>query len=72
MLAHNLSVITVLGYYIVNTYKDVGQETPGLNDDSFLTTVGSISALFNAVRFIWSGALDKFSFRKVYGVLLLI
>ena len=43
-----------------------------LNDDAFLTKVGSISALFNAARFIWSGALDKFCFKKVYGVLLLI
>lgn len=62
----------VLGYYIVNSYKNFGQDTPGLNDDAFLTTVGSISALFNAARFIWSGALDKLSFKIVYGALLLI
>jgi fucose permease len=62
----------VLGYYIVNTYKSFGQTIPVLDDDQFLSTISSISALFNAARFIWSGALDKFAFKKVYGVLLLI
>ena len=62
----------MLGYYIVNTYKSFGQTISVLDDDHFLSTISSISALFNAARFIWSGALDKFAFKKVYGSLLLI
>ena len=30
--------------------------------------MNSISAIFNALRFIWSGALDKLQFKYVYGV----
>ena len=37
-----------------------------------MTLVNSISAIFNALRFIWSGALDKLPFKYVYGVLVLI
>ena len=62
----------MLGYYIVNTYKSFGQTISVLDDDHFLSTISSISALFNAARFIWSGALDKFAFKKVYGSLLVI
>ena len=62
----------MFGYYIVNTYKDFGQSIPALNDDKFLTTVSSVSALFNSARFIWAGGLDKFAFKKIYGILLII
>ena len=34
--------------------------------------MNSISAIFNALRFIWSGALDKLPFKYVYGVLVLM
>ena len=62
----------MLGYYIVNSYKNFGETVPTLNNDEFLTLVSSISALFNAARFVWSGALDKLCFKKVYGVLLIM
>ena len=62
----------MFGYYIVNTFKDFGQTVEVLNDDKFLTTVSSVSALFNSARFIWAGALDKFKFKKIYGILLII
>jgi fucose permease len=62
----------VLDVYIVNTFKSIGETIPELDDDHYLSTVSSISALFNAARFVWSGALDKFAFKKVYGVLLVI
>ena len=64
--------MVVFGYYIVNTYKAFGETVDVLNNDSFLTLVSSVSALFNAARFAWSGALDKFAFKKVYAVLLVI
>ena len=34
--------------------------------------MNSISAVFNAARFIWSGALDKFNFKIVYGILVIM
>lgn len=59
-------------YYIVDSYKGFGEIVPRLDDDKFLTTVGSVSAIFNAMRFAWSGSLDKIKFKYVYGVLLFI
>jgi len=34
--------------------------------------VGSVAALFNSLRFIWSAFLDKYSYKVVYGTLLCI
>ena len=34
--------------------------------------MNSVSAIFNALRFIWSGALDKLPFKYVYGALVII
>jgi len=61
-------------FFMVNNFKTYPENTdhPVLNDDHYLTTVGSVASVFNASRFIWSGALDKFSYKKVYGVLLII
>ena len=57
---------------MVNVYKEFGLSIPVLDDDSYLTTVNSVSSLFNAARFIWSGALDKIRFKFVYGFLVCI
>ena len=64
--------LTVFGYYVVNSAKLFGLTQPALDGDRYLTQVLSISALFNALRFIWSGALDRIPFKKVYGVLLVL
>ena len=63
---------TVLGYYIVDTYKNFGESVEVLNNDSYLTLISSVSSLFNALRFVWSGALDKLSFHLVYGSLVVL
>lgn len=62
----------MFGYYSVDVQKTFGETVPVLNNDKYLTTVGSVAAVFNAIRFIWSAFLDKYSYKKVYGVLLLI
>mmetsp|Transcript_28008 Transcript_28008/g.37392 ORF Transcript_28008/g.37392 Transcript_28008/m.37392 type:complete len:189 (-) Transcript_28008:287-853(-) len=62
----------LFGYYIVNSYKSFGASVPELDDDSYLTLISSVSALFNAARFVWAGALDKLDFKKVYGVLVML
>ena len=59
-------------YYVVNVFKLFGEGVPTLDNDGYLTLVSSISAIFNAARFFWSGALDKMPFNYVYGLLLLI
>jgi len=62
----------LFAYYTVDVYKSFGLDVPAINDDKFLTTVGSVSSLFDAARFLWSGSLDKISFRFVYGFLLIL
>jgi hypothetical protein len=40
--------------------------------DNFLGVVGSVGAAFNSIRFVWSAALDKYSYKVVYGILLIL
>jgi len=62
------------GYYTLNVYKVYGYNYAALQDDAFLTKVGSIAAFMGGLRFAWSAAmdLDSASFKKVYGLLLVI
>ena len=66
------SLSILFGYYSVDVFKTFGQSVPELSDDRYLTWVGSMAALFNAARFIWSACLDHYSYKEVYGVLLLL
>ena len=60
------SVMT--GYFTVANYKTYGQLN-GLIDDNYLAFLGSIAAVCNTIRFIWSSALDCISYKLVYGLL---
>ena len=62
----------MFGYYTVDVFKTFGNTRPELEGDLFLTEVGSISAVFGSLRFTWSAALDKFSYKIVYGTLLVL
>ena len=64
-----LSVIS--GFFVVNNFKKYGQLN-GLTNEKYLAWLGSVAAIFNAIRFVWSLATDHFSYRVVYGVLLTI
>ena len=64
-----MSVIT--GYFAVNNFKTYGQAN-GLDNDSYLAVVGSIAAVCNSSRFIWSWATDYLPYRFVYSILLLL
>jgi len=59
-----------LGAFTVSNYKAFGE----VNNigENFLTMIGSIGAFFATIRFIWSGFLDTYSYRKVYGALLCV
>ena len=59
-----------LGYYIATDYKLMAQNT--LSDRS-LTIAGAIGALGNGViRPIWGMLRDKFGFKTIYTVVMLI
>lgn len=56
------------GYMLIGSYKVFG----GLyiNDDMFLTFVGSIGCVCGSLRFLWSVLLDlNFTYQQVYGTL---
>jgi len=59
-----------LGYFIIGQTKNYGLEK-GHNDE-YLTALGSAGAFFSSIRFVWSAALDKISYKKVYGLVLCI
>lgn len=65
-----MSIIFV--YYIVNVFAEFGNTVPALSDVEYLTLVNSVSSVFNALRFIWSGAIDKYPFRIIYGILVVM
>lgn len=50
--------------FIAFNYKEYGML--GIDDDSFLTVIGSSGAIFNGLgRFFWGFMFDKFSFRII-------
>lgn len=61
----------IFGYYTVDVYKMFGQTYTVLNFDEYLTWVGSLGSVFTSLRFIWSAALDSYSYRLIYGILLI-
>ena len=64
-----LSVIS--GFFAVNNFKKYGQLN-GLTNENYLAWLGSIAAVCNSIRFIWSMATDHFSYKVVYAVLLVM
>ena len=48
--------------FVITYYKDFGQTF--INNDDFLSIVGSLSSLFNAAgRLFWGRLIDKISFK---------
>lgn len=59
------------GYFMATNFKGYG--ITKINDDQFLTLVGSLSSLCNGGgRLFWGLISDKFAFKKVYGTILVI
>ena len=53
------------GFYVVTSYKNFGKHT--IDDDMFLTVVGSFSSVFNGcLRFVWAYFMEKTSFKTSY------
>ena len=66
---NTLSLIT--GIFAINNFKLYGQKN-GLTNENYLAWVGSVAAVCNAIRFIWSTATDYVPYKSVYAVLLCI
>ncbi len=56
--------------FVINTYKKFGMQH--IKDDVFLTAVGSVSAVFGGIRFVWSYLADRYSFKFSYLIVLLM
>ncbi len=59
-----------LGIFLIGSEKEFGKDH--FTNEKFLSLVASSGGIFSALRFIWSFLLDKFSYKKIYGVLLLL
>jgi hypothetical protein len=64
-----LSIIT--GFFAVNNFKKYGQKN-GLTNENYLAILGSVAAFCNAIRFVWSTATDYYSYKLIYGILLVL
>lgn len=58
----------LLGTFIIAQCKNYGLEEG--HTDEYLTALGSAGGFFSSIRFVWSAALDKVSYKKVYGLVL--
>jgi Na+/melibiose symporter-like transporter len=59
------------GLYIMNVYKTFGKSQ--IDNDQFLTVVGSVSSIFNgSFRYLWGIFMDRFSFKKSYALLIAV
>ena len=58
------------GYLVLNQYKVFGSEF--IKDDHFLTLVGAAASIFSVIRIFWVFLIQKFSFKIVYSIMLLI
>lgn len=57
--------------YMASNFKSYEQRD--ISDDQFITTVGSVGAVFNGLsRGFWSSLLDRFGFKYVYLSLLIV
>jgi hypothetical protein len=66
-----MSMLTIFfGTFIVGSYKSYGEQY--IHDESFLAFTGAVASVFACLRFIWSFLLDKYSFKAVYGTMVVI
>ena len=64
---------SIIGFFMASTYKVYGQKQPALQNDLYLSWVGSVANIWNGgSRVIWGYFLDRFSFKKVYGSLVVV
>lgn len=59
----------ISGIFAVNNFKSYGQAND-ITDEKFLAWVGSVAAIMNSIRFVWSAATDHFTYKSVYAILI--
>ena len=57
------------GYFLVSTFKDFGLKH--IKSDNFLTAVGACASVFGGMRWVWSYFVDRSTYKRVYGILLI-
>ena len=66
-----MTILTILhGTYIVGSNKTWGQQVIG--KETYLNKLEAVASIFAALRFFWSFLLDKYSFKKIYGICIVI
>ena len=62
----------MVGLITVDVMKTFAITRPNLDHETYITEVVSLSCIFNAGRGVWSVLLDNFSYKKVYGGMLIL
>jgi hypothetical protein len=55
---------------VVGSSKTWGEEVIG--KEGFLNNIAAIASIFGALRFFWSFLLDRYSFKLIYGICIVI
>ena len=59
-----------LGIFVIGSQKDWGKSI--FESEKFLSSVASLGGVFAAFRFIWSFLVDKYSYKLIYSILLIL
>lgn len=71
VLIYTMNLFSIfMGIFIVGSEKKYGELY--ITNENFLSQVASLGGIFGALRFIWSFMLDKYSYKFIYGTLLVI
>lgn len=62
----------MFGIATLDVYKTYAISNPKLDFENYITIISAVNSFFSALRFIWSWALDHYSYKVVYGTLLVI
>lgn len=66
-----MNVLTIFfGTFIVGSYHQYGETV--LSNEKFFSTVGAAASFCGCMRFIWSFLADHYSFKQVYGAMIII
>jgi hypothetical protein len=58
------------GTFIIGSFKAYGETK--LSDESFLSLIGAVSSIVGCLRFFWSFLIDHYSYKLVYGILIIV
>lgn len=62
----------MVGLITVDCVKTFAISRPNLDHEEYITEIISISCIFNGGRCVWAFLLDYYSYKKVYGGMLIL